>query len=827
MNIAKLVLLALGVSFGQTSWPATFVLSRTSPTAPTSLRPWNVDSAATLKTVHDTANAIRALVPDSARAARIADTAKRAGWSSATDSARVAGLSDSAKALVRYARTTAVHDTADSVRAYVRARIEDSLAGYLPLAAGASSPLTGELYASQGVRVGANMLLRDLVGVAGFGAVYGTTNPATDANYLLAFQADASEAYFNATSKIGLDVNGNDMVLATAAGVTLTGTTTLSALGAGFVRANSAGALSASALTYADIPALDASKVTTGTFPDARIASSPTWNAKLSTVTADATSRAANTVYAAPNGSAGTAVFRLLVAADIPSLDAGKITTGTFADARIASAATWNAKEPGITAGTTAQYWRGDKSWQTLNTTVVPEGTNLYYTDARARASISGSAPISYSSSTGVISHLATDGNLHVPATSTTNGGKFLKAGSTAGSIAWASLTYSDLTGTVPTWNQNTTGSAAKWTTARTIAATGDASWSVSFDGSANVSAALTLAASGVTAGTYGSASVVPVPTVDAKGRVTAITTATITPSGIGAQAALSGGTTGALPKWTSASTLGNSQITDDGASVTVRGLVMRDLTTNAAYAAIYGASATGGASGTNFGVVIKKDATEAWLNGTTYSKLAVGCDPIVTATSAGAAVTGALSATSLAGTGTRMATVASDGMLGAGVPLSVDAWVAYPSDYTWHGRNGGNGATEATTVGMAVSSLSTELYAGSSGAVSIYVGGSNKIDVTASGASIVQYHQRITASTSVSIPGIYSVGATCTVTLPTPSASTLGHVYSINSTGVYTVTIAPGASIIGYTPSISGVGRLRFEGVQTGASSYAWLCGA
>ena len=39
-----------------------------------------------------------------------------------------------------------------------------------------------------------------------------------------------------------------------------------------------------------------------------------------------------------------------------------------------------NAKEA---AGTTAQYWRGDKSWQTLNTSVVPELTNLYWTQAR------------------------------------------------------------------------------------------------------------------------------------------------------------------------------------------------------------------------------------------------------------------------------------------------------------------------------------------------------------------------------------------------------------------------------------------------------------
>lgn len=45
-------------------------------------------------------------------------------------------------------------------------------------------------------------------------------------------------------------------------------------------------------------------------------------------------------------------------------------------------------KEPTITAGTTAQYWRGDKTWQTLSTSVVPEGSNLYFTEARVRATL-------------------------------------------------------------------------------------------------------------------------------------------------------------------------------------------------------------------------------------------------------------------------------------------------------------------------------------------------------------------------------------------------------------------------------------------------------
>lgn len=63
------------------------------------------------------------------------------------------------------------------------------------------------------------------------------------------------------------------------------------------------------------------------------------------------------------------------------------------------------------------------------------------------------------------------------------------------------------------------TGAAGALATARTLAATGDGSWSVSFNGTANVSSAFTLAASGVGAGTYGAV------TVNAKGLVTSAST--------------------------------------------------------------------------------------------------------------------------------------------------------------------------------------------------------------------------------------------------------------------------------------------------------------
>ena len=75
-----------------------------------------------------------------------------------------------------------------------------------------------------------------------------------------------------------------------------------------------------------------------------------------------------------------------------------------------------------------------------------------------------------------------------------------------------------------PTLNQNTTGSAATLTTARTIAVTGDLAYtSPSFDGSANVTAAGTLATVNTNVGSFTNASV----TVNGKGLVTAASSGT------------------------------------------------------------------------------------------------------------------------------------------------------------------------------------------------------------------------------------------------------------------------------------------------------------
>lgn len=82
-----------------------------------------------------------------------------------------------------------------------------------------------------------------------------------------------------------------------------------------------------------------------------------------------------------------------------------------------------------------------------------------------------------------------------------------------------------------PTSVSGNAGTATRLQNTRTISATGDGTWSVSFDGSANASGEFTLAASGATAGSYGESAAktlsyggsfsIPYVTVDAKGRVT------------------------------------------------------------------------------------------------------------------------------------------------------------------------------------------------------------------------------------------------------------------------------------------------------------------
>ena len=82
------------------------------------------------------------------------------------------------------------------------------------------------------------------------------------------------------------------------------------------------------------------------------------------------------------------------------------------------------------------------------------------------------------------------------------------------------------------TGNASTASTAAAWTTGRTITIDGDVDGSATgVDGSGDVTITTTMDSTGVSAGSYGSSTAIPNITVDAKGRITAASTSSITTS--------------------------------------------------------------------------------------------------------------------------------------------------------------------------------------------------------------------------------------------------------------------------------------------------------
>lgn len=177
------------------------------------------------------------------------------------------------------------------------------------------------------------------------------------------------------------------------------------------------------------------------------------------------------------------------------------VAAGTYGSGSLIPVVTVDAAGRVTSVTTTANAGGGGGSGPS-STDALPEGTtNLYFTQARARAAISATGSLAYNASTGVISYTA-------PA---------LAAVATSGA-------YGDLSGRP---------------TLAAVATSGSAS-----DLGAGTLPAARLPTSGATAGSYGSGSQIPVVTVDATGRITSVTTVanaggggggasgTVTPSG-------------------------------------------------------------------------------------------------------------------------------------------------------------------------------------------------------------------------------------------------------------------------------------------------------
>ena len=183
--------------------------------------------------------------------------------------------------------------------------------------------------------------------------------------------------------------------------------------------------------------------------------------------------------------------------------------------------------------------WAGGSGWQIYespNDLTTNSGGNLQFvTGSTRRATFNTSGQLELPVATGtaplVVVSTTRVANLNAATAGTADA---LTTARTIGGVSFNGSVNINLPGVNIAGNQNTTGSAATLTTGRTIALTGDVTYtSSSFNGSANVTGTATLANSGVTAGTYGSATNIPQIAVDAKGRVTFVSNVAVSiPSG-------------------------------------------------------------------------------------------------------------------------------------------------------------------------------------------------------------------------------------------------------------------------------------------------------
>ena len=206
--------------------------------------------------------------------------------------------------------------------------------------------------------------------------------------------------------------------------------------------------------------------------------------------------------------------------------DSGFITSSALTPYLTSSTAA-STYEPKITAGTTSQYWRGDKTWQTLP--VIP--TNVG----------------DFTNNVGYLTSSALNPYLTSSAASTTYApiGQTMYLGTTAVAINRPSATGLSLAGVSIDGNAGTVTNGIYTTTTSlpnvtsvngtTIPASGTlltSGTSASGDLTGTYPGPTLVALSPSPAGTYGSASVVPRITLDAQGRTTSVTNTNIAING-------------------------------------------------------------------------------------------------------------------------------------------------------------------------------------------------------------------------------------------------------------------------------------------------------
>lgn len=269
--------------------------------------------------------------------------------------------------------------------------------------------------------------------------------------------------------------------------------------------ANSATSASTSAST-ATTKASNAATSATNAATSATNASNSATAAANSATTASTKASEASTSATNAAGSASTATTKATEAANSATAAANSATaasnsaaTATTKASEAATSAS-NAASSAADAAASASAAAASASSYVPATTVTTQaygdtgqvGTSTKY----AREDHKHAMPAAYSHPTG-------DGNLHVPATGTTNSGKVLTAGATAGSLSWTTpiSKTSQLTndagfitsaGTAAACSGNA-ATATKLAAPITLSLSGEATGSVSLDGSGDVSLAVTV----------------------------------------------------------------------------------------------------------------------------------------------------------------------------------------------------------------------------------------------------------------------------------------------------------------------------------------------
>ena len=186
-------------------------------------------------------------------------------------------------------------------------------------------------------------------------------------------------------------------------------------------------------------------------------------------------SQTANTVLAAPNGSAGTPTFRAIVAADVPTLNQN--TTGTASNVTgIVAVINGGTGQSSYTDG---QLLIGNSTGNTLTKATLTAGTNVSITNGSGAITINAAdqfvGTVTSVSGTGTVSGLTltgtvtTSGNLTLGGTLAVTASDFASQtaktflaapNASAGVPSFRAIIPAD----VPTLNQNTTGTASNVT---------------------------------------------------------------------------------------------------------------------------------------------------------------------------------------------------------------------------------------------------------------------------------------------------------------------------------------------------------------------------